>query len=157
VATRIFLAGIIQGSIQEDKIHQQDYRSEIKEVLRRHVPDAEAFCPIENHPESLGYTFEQGREVFNFLINRAAESDVVLAFVPEASMGTAVEMWETRKRGRLVLTISPMRKNWVVKYFSHRVFATIEEFERFARSGELADLIARHYADAAAENHADAE
>ena len=138
---KIFLAGIIQGSIVDDCIHTQDYREELKRVLHRAVPDAEVFCPIEHHPQSLDYSFDKGRDVFSYLVEKAASSDVVLAFIPQASMGTAVEMWEARNRGRLVITISPLKSNWVVKFLSHRVFATIDEFERFAESGSLAELI----------------
>lgn len=141
----IFLAGIIQGSITEDRIHLQDYRSELKRVLRKALPDAEVFCPIDNHPKSLEYSFAKGRDVFMYLMRKAAETDLLLAFVPEASMGTAVEMWEACNHGKLVIAISPMKSNWVIKYLAHRVFATIEEFERFTESGALADLIATHY------------
>ena len=35
------------------------------------------------------------------------EIDVLLAFVPEASMGTAIEMWEAYQHGAAVITISP--------------------------------------------------
>lgn len=138
---KIFLAGIIQGSIVEDRIHTQDYREELKRVLHRAVPDAEVFCPIEHHPKSLDYSFDKGRDVFNCLVEKAAACDVLLAFIPQASMGTAVEMWEARNRGRLVITISPLKSNWVVKFLSHKIFATIDEFERFAESGSLAELI----------------
>ena len=138
----IFLAGIIQGSIAEDRIHQQDYRPALKAMLARALPDAAVFCPIENHPNSLAYSFDKGRDVFRFLITKAAEADVLLAFIPQASMGTAIEIWEAWNSGRLVIAISPLKSNWVVKYLTHKVFPTIEEFERFAASGELAAFIA---------------
>lgn len=142
---KIFLAGIIQGSIAEERIHGQDYRTRLKRTLSNALPDAEVFCPIENHPNSLGYSFAKGRDVFMFLMAEAAEADVLLAFVPEASMGTAIEMWEAFNRGKLVITISPLKKNWTVKFLSHKVVATLEEFERFAESGGLAELVAEHY------------
>lgn len=141
---KVFLAGIIQGSIAEDRIHGQDYRSRLKSVLSKALPGAEVFCPIENHPNSLGYSFAKGRDVFMFLMKKAAEADVLLAFVPEASMGTAVEMWEAYNCGKLVIAISPLKKNWTVKFLSHKVLADMEEFERFAESGELAEMVAAH-------------
>jgi len=141
----IFLAGIIQGSIADERIHQQDYRDRLKCALRRALPEATLFCPIENHPNSLGYSFAKGRDVFRFLVDKAARSDVLLAFVPEASMGTAIEMWEAYNRGKLVIAISPLKKNWAIKFLSHRIFGTLEEFEGFVASGGLADLIASHY------------
>ena len=141
---QIFLAGIIQGSITEDSIHAQDYRETLKAVLRRCLPDADVYDPIDQHRNSLQYSFGKGRDVFLFHINKAAQADLLLAFVPQASMGTAIEMWEAFNRGRLVVAITPMQSNWAVKFLSHKVLPTIEEFERFAESGELAELITRH-------------
>ena len=143
---KVFLAGIIQGSIADERIHQQDYRSRLKQLLRDTLPDAEVFCPIENHPNSLGYSFTKGRDVFMFLMRKAAETDLLLAFVPEASMGTAIEMWEAFNRGKLVIAISPLKTNWAVKFLSHKICATLEEFEEFARSGGLEELLSAHYA-----------
>ncbi|HUS59542.1 MAG TPA: hypothetical protein VM141_12920 [Planctomycetota bacterium] len=142
---KIFLAGIIQGSIVEDRIHTQDYREELKRVLRQAIPETEVFCPIEHHPQSLDYSFDKGRDVFMYLVRKAAESDVLITFLPQASMGTSVEMWEAYRHGRLIITISPLKSNWVVKFLSHRIFATIEEFERFAESGSLAELISAYF------------
>jgi len=139
---KIFLAGIIQGSITEDHIHQQDYRADLKRVLAECLPDAEVYDPIDEHRNSLEYSFDKGRDVFLFHINKAAEADLLIAFIPQASMGTAIEMWEACNRGKLVIAISPMTGNWAVKFLSHRIFPTIEEFERFAQSGELAELVA---------------
>ena len=139
---KVFLAGIIQGSITEDRIHHQDYRGELKRVLAACLPDAEIYDPIDQHRNSLEYSFDKGRDVFLFHVNKAADADLLIAFIPQASMGTAIEMWEAYNRGKLVIAISPMAGNWAVKFLSHRVFPTIDEFERFARSGELAGLIA---------------
>ena len=140
--TTFFLAVIIQGSIHGREIHAQDYRKHLKDALLRHVVGAEVYCPIENHPDSLGYSEARGREVFFGHVQRAAESDVLVAFLPEASMGTAVEMWEAHQRGTIVLTVSPLRENWTVKFLSTRVFEDLDAFERFIQSGELQRMLA---------------
>jgi len=140
--TKFFLAGIIQGSMQGPAIHSQDYRTHIKEVLLRHVPDAEVYCPIEHHPNSLDYEDAHARDVFLKHTAMAGDADVLVAFLPEASMGTAVEMWEAHHRERIVLTVTPMAANWTVKFLSTRVFPDLEAFERFVIDGELARLIA---------------
>ena len=115
---KVFLAGIMQGSLEEEGLHPQNYRARIKEVLKRHVPEARVYCPVENHPKSLGYSERKGREVFFDHLEMAATCDVILAYLPEASMGTAVEMWEAHRNGRVVLTVSPMGANWTVKFLS---------------------------------------
>ena len=63
--------------------------------------------------------------------------DVVLAFLPEASIGTAIEMFEAYEHGRIVVVVSPMQHNWAVKFLSHLLYADLEEFERAVRSGEF--------------------
>jgi hypothetical protein len=68
----------------------------------------------------------------------AGQVDVLVAYVPEASMGTAIEMWEAHHAGVQVLTISPMAENWVVKLLSSRVFPTLEAFGAFVADGGLA-------------------
>ena len=140
--TRFFLAGIIQGSIPDLAIHPQDYRKHIKAILRAHVPGAEVYCPVEHHPKSLEYDERRGREVYLGHVERAAASDVVIAFLPEASMGTAVEMWEAHKRGAIVLAVTPMHENWTIKFLSTAIFPSLDAFERFVTSGELARRLA---------------
>ena len=137
---RIFLSGIIQGSRQGKDIHTQDYRSVLKGVLHRHAPDADLVCPIDLHPRSVDYDEAQARETFDDMVRLAQEADVVVAYLPEASMGTAVEMWQAHLRGVPVLTISPLAENWVVKLASTQVFSTVAAFEAFLAAGGLQRL-----------------
>ena len=140
---QFFIAGIIQGSISELEIHSQDYRIRIREMLKNHFPEAEVFCPVEHHPNSLYYAFEKGQRTFFDLMERAGEADVLVAFLPEASMGTAIEMWEAFQQGRVVLAVTPLRENWVVKFLADAVLDSLEGLETFITSGELDVLIAR--------------
>ena len=52
-------------------------------------------------------------------------------------MGTAVEMWEAHNAGVPVWTISPLATNWVISFFSQRVFADLPAFERALADGAL--------------------
>lgn len=138
---RFFLAGIMQGSHRAATIHHQGYRAHIKQLLRTHFPEAEVYDPLDDHAESLSYDDQQGRTVFLHHCQLCRESDVVLAFVPEASMGTAIEMWEAHRHGRAVITVSPMEINWSVKFLSHAVYADLAELETAVTSGAMARRI----------------
>jgi hypothetical protein len=140
---QFLIAGIIQGSIEKLEIHSQDYRIRIREMLKNHFPEAEVFCPVEHHPTSLYYSFEKGQRTFFHLMARAGEADVLVAFLPEASMGTAIEMWEAFQQGRVVLAVSPLRENWAVKFLTDAVLDSLEDLEAFITSGKLGVLIAR--------------
>jgi len=140
---RVFLAGIIQGSIAEKRIHSQDYRFRVIDALEC-LPDAEVLDPISDHPNSLEYSARKSRDVFFELMRRAGEIDVLVAFVPEASMGTAIEMWEAWRSGALVVAITPMAVNWSIRFLTHRVYTTLEEFEAAASNGEFRQLVEEH-------------
>jgi hypothetical protein len=137
-----FLAGIMQGSHQANCIHDQDYRQRFAQLLENHFPGATIYDPLAKHKNSIGYDKATGREVF-FRHNRMCrEVDVLVAFVPEASMGTAIEMWEAYQHGAAVVTISPLVHNWAVKFLSHALYADEAQFQSALESGELAQRIA---------------
>jgi hypothetical protein len=135
---RFFIAGIMQGSHTAATIHNQDYRQWITRLLAQHFPAAEIYDPRATHPSSLGYDKLTGREVFFRHNLMCREVDVLLAFVPEASMGTAIEMWEAHEHGAAVITISPLRHNWAVKFLSHALYADEAAFETALNNGEVA-------------------
>jgi nucleoside 2-deoxyribosyltransferase len=126
-----FLAGVIQGSNTGKTLHKQDYRNKIKSILRKHFPQAKIFDPVEKHPDSVNYDSRTAESVFMGYIKLAKDCDCMVAYLPEASMGTAVEMWECYKKGVPVWTISPLKNNWSVKFLSKRIFASFDEFERY--------------------------
>ncbi len=139
---RIFLAGIMQGSHLGFVLHNQAYRQRLKSLLVEHLPHADVYDPLADHQNSLDYDETKGRQVFFHHNYLCREVDAVIAFVPEASMGTAIEMWEAHERGRAVITISPLAHNWAVRFLSHAVYADEKMFEAALASGEVARVIA---------------
>jgi hypothetical protein len=138
---RFFLAGIMQGSHTEARLHDQDYRTRLGRLIENHFPGAEVYDPRAIHSKSLGYDDATGRSVFFHHNRMCREIDVLLAFVPEASMGTAIEMWEAYQHGAAVISISPLKRNWAVKFLSHAIYPDLSSFEVALRSGEVARII----------------
>lgn len=135
---RFFIAGIMQGSRLDLGLHGQDYRQRLQRLIEKHVPAADIYDPLAEHHESVEYDDAKGREVFYFHNRLCREVDVVVAFIPEASMGTAIEMWEAHEHGRgVVITISPLSHNWAVKFCSHLVYSGLDDFEADLASGTL--------------------
>jgi hypothetical protein len=126
---RVFLAGIMQGSHVEADMHPQGYRGRLRELLAAHLPEAQVYDPLVDHQKSLDYDEDKGKSVFLHHNRMCGEVDLLIAFVPEASMGTAIEMWEAWRNGRIVFTISPLSHNWTVRFCSHVVFPDIASFE----------------------------
>jgi hypothetical protein len=138
---RIFIAGIMQGSHAKAAIHDQDYRSRITALLKTAFPDADIYDPRAGHKKSLEYKESTGREVFFRHNLMCREIDVLLAYLPEASMGTAIEMWEAYQHGAAVISISPLKHNWAVKFLSHIIYADMAEFEAAVSDGTLRKII----------------
>jgi hypothetical protein len=134
----IFLAGIMQGSHRETVLHDQDYRARLIDLLQRYWPDVTLYDPLASHGTSLEYDDKTGREVFLSHNRMCRAVDLVIAFVPEASMGTAIEMWEAHEHGLgAVVTISPLVHNWVVRFCSDAIFPDFAALEEALASGEL--------------------
>ena len=139
---RFFLAGIMQGSHTTAALHDQEYRPRIAQLLHEHFADAEVYDPLAEHNGSLGYGEATGREVFFGHNLMCRQIDVLVAFLPEASMGTAIEMWEAFRHGAAVVSIGPLRVNWSVRFLSHAIYDDVEAFAAAIRSGELARCVA---------------
>jgi len=138
---RFFIAGIMQGSHTAKAVHDQDYRRQIATLLEERFPGADVYDPRAEHKNSLDYVELTAREVF-FRHNRmCGEVDALVAVLPSASMGTAVEMWEAYRHGAAVISISPMTHNWAVKFLSHLLYTDMDAFAEGLRSGELARTI----------------
>ena len=128
---KIFLSGVIQGSSLDKSIHSQEYRAELKTLLESVFPDANIYDPYHGHENSVEYDDIKGRETFLGHLKEIYDSDLLIAYLPHASLGTAIEIWESHLRGIPVWTISPMKTNWVVRFCSNKIFEDIESFSHF--------------------------
>jgi hypothetical protein len=142
---QVFIAGIIQGSNRNLDIHEQDYRDSIQRILEQQIPDAEIYCPLKHHPNSVFYDDSKAEEVFQSHLARIRQSHVLIVYLPEASLGSSIEMWEARKQDRLILTISPMTTNWVVRILSDAIFSDLQQFEDWTQSGGLRRAVEERY------------
>ncbi len=125
---KIFLAGIIQGSHTDKSIHAQDYREKIIAAIESAFPDAVIYNPFDGHEKSIDYDDEKGKATFFAAIEEIKKCDLMVAYLPHASLGTAIEIWECYKLGIPVWTITGMKTNWVVRFCSEKIFDDIESF-----------------------------
>jgi hypothetical protein len=139
-ALQFFIAGIIQGSLP-DSAHPQEYRRRIGKMLAAAFPGSSIFDPVEEYPDSIGYDDAKAAGAFFDLMDRAGKTDVLIAFVPEASMGTAIELWNAHHAGAVVVAVSGLRLNWVIRYLSDAVVENMEELALFIENGGLRSLI----------------
>jgi hypothetical protein len=138
---RVVLAGIVQGGLAAGD-HDQDYRARISAIVRLRHPQAEVVDPEAQRPNRATYDDEQARTAFLEIVADARTADVLVAFLPAASMGAAIEVWEAYRAGVPVVTISPLSQNWTVRICSARVLSDLNAFEAFVDGGGLLELTA---------------
>lgn len=134
---QFFLSGIMQGSLVEMGILDQSYRDALRDILKARFPEVHMLCPLELHPDSVNYTPEEARACFFSMVEEAARSDLIVAYLPSASMGTAVEMYAAHQAGVPIVSITPLAENWVVKLLSNAVVPSLEAFEAFVQEGGI--------------------
>jgi len=131
---KIFLSGVIQGSSRDKGIHSQEYRTQLKEILKNAYPQAEICDPFDGHENSINYDDETGKRTFYGHLEHVRSSDLLIAYLPHASLGTAIEIWESHKNKIPVWTISPMKTNWVIRFCSDLIFEDVEAFSGYLKS-----------------------
>ncbi|MGB9668429.1 MAG: hypothetical protein ACPLSJ_04690 [Thermosulfidibacteraceae bacterium] len=131
----IFIAGIIQGSKRDSALYDQSYRERLKNIFIKYFPNYHIYCPVSNHPNCANYSDEEALKTFLYHLNLVRHSKLLVAYIPEASMGTAIEMWEAYNHNVPVWSITPMKKNWVVRITSKKIFSSIEELEEYLSEG----------------------
>lgn len=165
-----FLAGTMQGSRPGAQQISQSYRALLTEVIRRHRPNAEVLCPLEQLAQRLGA--EQGvirdshaalasltrvrradfakpllslTQTFVSLSQAAGAVDVLIAYLPdhEASMGTAIEMWNAFSNGVTVIAITPMRQNLAVMSTSDVILPDIAALDALFSEGFFDTILPR--------------
>ena len=139
---RVFIGGVMQASNHGKALVDQNYRSRITRALLSRWPETDVLDPYALHPRSVDYDDASARETLLGMMKLAAQSDLLIAFVPTASMGTALEMYVAYERGVPVVTISPLAENWVVRSLSRRVFPDLETFLACLESAESLTLVA---------------
>lgn len=141
---KVFIAGIMQGSRLDRYIDDQDYRRIITQAILDRYPDLEVMDPNELHPNGVDYDDETAKTTLLAMAELASRADLVVAYAPKASMGTAIEMWQAFQAGVPVVTISSMTANWVIRHISDVVLPDLAAFESWVADRGLDKLVDLH-------------
>lgn len=141
--THVFIAGIMQGSRSDHLIGDQDYRARITAALEKRWPGVRISDPYALHPSSVDYGMDQVRSTFESMTSLAGEADVVIAYLPTASMGTAIEMWTAYKANKYIIAVTELKHNWVVKVTADEVVPDLDALLELLESGRLAGVLGR--------------
>lgn len=134
---RIFLSGIMQGQRLDNQIDSQSYRTRIMNALHTHLPSAEVLDPWTMNPNSVDYDDEKARETFHGLVHLAGTADLLLAYIPRMSMGSAMEMWQANQTGVYTITVTPHKHHWAIKYTSDEILPDLETLLAMIENGRF--------------------
>ncbi|UCG23578.1 MAG: MoaD/ThiS family protein [Chloroflexota bacterium] len=137
----VFIAGIMQGSRSDHLIDAQDYRQRITDALETYYPGVRVSDPFALHPESVSYEMDRVRETLEALATLAGQADVVIAYLPTASMGTAIEMWTAYNANKYIIAVTELKHNWVVKVTADQVVPDLDSLLDLLESGQLAGIL----------------
>jgi hypothetical protein len=137
----VFIAGIMQAERLDNQIENQDYRSHITEMLKVTMPNVRITDPFALHPDSVNYDDERARHTFLTLTKKAAEADLLIAYLPQMSMGTAMEMWEAYLAGAYIIAITPHVHHWAIRFTANEILPDLASLEEMIGNGRLQQIM----------------
>jgi len=133
----VFIAGIMQGSREDHLIVDQDYRTLITKTLAENIKGVSIVDPWILEPDSVNYDREKARRTFLTNTKLAAKADVLIAYLPQASMGTAIEMWTAFEARVPIISVSSLKHNWVIGVTSDLTLPDLESLLDYIKSGRF--------------------
>lgn len=143
----VFLAGVMQGARLDKQIHAQDYRRAITSALQRHVPGVQITDPWALNPNSVQYDEVQARHTFLSMTQKAGEADLLIAYLPTVSMGTAMEMWQAYQAGGYIVAVTPHVHHWAIRFTANEILPDLEHLLMWIENGRIAHIRRTHQVD----------
>ncbi len=138
---RVFIAGVMQADRTDRFIEAQDYRGEISRALRQRLPDVQILDPFALHPNSVDYDDVQARATFLSLTKMAGTADLLIAYLPKLSMGTAMEMWEAHQAQTYIVAVTPFVHHWAVRFTANEVLPDLDTLLTHIENGRIPQLL----------------
>ncbi len=138
---KIYISGVMQGS-KDRGIQEQGYRQVIRDALKIHHPNVEIYDPLLAFPGGAEFDEHHSKQALFAMAEQAALADIVIAYLPEASMGTGLEMIRAYDNGKTIISISTLEKNWFIRAVSAKIFLSLDDFCAWIHQAHLEELIA---------------
>ncbi|WP_420629214.1 MoaD/ThiS family protein [Candidatus Leptofilum sp.] len=134
---RVFIAGVMQANRRDTQIESQNYRLQISQALRQHVPNVQIIDPWAENPNSVNYTESQARHTFHTMTNKASEVDLLIAYLPLPSMGTAMEMWQAYQGNTYIIAITPFVHHWAIRFTANDILPDLQSLFGWIENGRF--------------------
>ncbi len=138
---KIFISGVMQGSKKGHGMQEQGYRQVIADAVKTLNPKAEIFDPFTAFPDAGEYDDQRVKQTLFAAAEEAASADILIAYLPEASMGSALEMIRAYDNGKIIISISTLEKNWFIRSVSSKIFITLDDFCAWVQRAHLEKMM----------------
>lgn len=142
---KVFIGGIMQGQRQDDQIDSQTYRVQITQAFQKHASDIGIIDPWALNPDSVNFDADKARNTFITMTRKVQESDLMIAYLPGMSMGTAMEMWEAYNAGIYIVAVTPYIHHWAIRFTANEILPDLETLLADIENGRLPHLIRQKY------------
>jgi len=138
---KVFIGGIMQGQRQDDQIDSQTYRTQITDAFQQYAPEINMIDPWALNPNSVNYDEATARHTFHTMTRKVQESDLMIAYLPRMSMGTAMEMWEAFNAGIYIVAVSPYVHHWAIRFTANEILPDMDTLLADIENGRLPQLV----------------
>ena len=137
----VFIAGVMQGARLDHQIDDQNYRVRIADALKDHIPDVQISDPWAINPGSVDYDPARARSVFLNMTTLAGEADLLIAYLPTVSMGTAMEMWQAHQSETYIIAVTQRVHHWAIRFTADEILPDIETLLAKIENGSFSRLL----------------
>jgi hypothetical protein len=145
----VFIAGVMQGARLDDQVDDQNYRVRITEALQTYLPDVHISDPWALNPGSVNYDEVRARRTFHDMTNLAGTADLLIAYLPTVSMGTAMEMWQAHQSDTYIVAVTPHEHHWAIRFTADEIMPDLDSLFARIEDGTMARVLLGRRVDVA--------
>jgi hypothetical protein len=143
----VFIAGVMQGERLDDQVDDQQYRVRIAEALQTHLPDVQISDPWAMNPGSVDYDEVRARRTFLDMTALAGKADLLIAYLPTMSMGTAMEMWQAHQSEAYIIAVTQHVHHWAIRFTADEILPDLDTLLAKIENGTFSAVLHRRRVD----------
>ncbi len=147
----IFIAGVMQGKRLDDQVDDQSYRQRITESLKKHLPEVHISDPWALNPGSVYFDETTARQTFMDMTALAGTADLLIAYLPTVSMGTAMEMWQAYQEGTYIVAVTPHKHQWAIRFTADEIVPDLDSLFAKIEDGSFSRILQERRVDVSAD------
>ncbi len=134
---KVFIAGVMQSNRRDNLIDSQNYRLQITTALKNQIPNVKIIDPWAENQNSISYSEDQARHTFLSMTVKASDADLLIAYLPRPSMGTAMEMWQAHQNNTTIIAVTPFVHHWAIRFTANQILPDLDALFTLMENGRF--------------------